>query len=231
MGVDIWHEQYPHPWQYGSTTNEWQGERMEHSKELQCLKVAAEMRVTSAEASLTDLQKNPPSFNSPMAGVGWDVKWKEDIVGRIQQVFLIPVVALFVCVSVLMVPVCYVMHIYGIWKSKRELKKTIKANTNLVDFHFPAQKTIESLWRAHGFGKYEASMEEEALLLERWIEILYGKDAVQGLNLYDRLRGIRQSRIKGDLAYYRGESSVHCHFGPAAEALVRQLSEEFPPYC
>lgn len=200
---------------------------MEHSKELQCIKVAAEARVADAKIELADLRENPPSFESPLAGFAWDFKWKDDTAGRRNQVLLMPVAVLVVSFLALMIPVFYCINFFEIWQRKHELKKTIKTNTSLVDPQYPAQKTIESLWRLHGC---RVGMEEEALLLERWIEILYGTDAAQELNLYDRLRGIMQSRIRGDIAYYSGESDVHCHFGPPVEALISQLSDEFPNY-
>ena len=203
---------------------------MENSKELRCIKIATEARVAIAKNDLARLREDPPSFESPLAGFAWNFKWEKDVSGRRSQVLLMPVGVLAIGFLALMIPVSYCMNLFEIWQRKHKLKKKIKAHISLVDPQYPAQKTIESLWRVHGFAKYEASMEEQASLLERWIEILYGKDAVLGLNLCERLEGIIKNRIKGDLAYFDGESDVRCFFGPPAETLVCQLSDEFPNY-
>jgi hypothetical protein len=87
---------------------------------------------------------------------------------------------------------------------------------NIVDLHAHNHEL-----HAHGprFGRWAT------LLLTEWIDVLYGEGTGDTLNLGARLAAITEGRRTG-----RSDPGVIVCYGPRIDQLVRELSEQLPPY-
>ncbi|MEE4204023.1 MAG: hypothetical protein V2I45_10355 [Halieaceae bacterium] len=94
----------------------------------------------------------------------------------------------------------------------------------------PLTGRIEDLWRAAESWVRPLDRDASMELLSRWVFVLYGKD-VSATALRDRYEALIRSRIRANLAWYRGDpNAAHFHFNDPILSLAADLSEELGLY-
>jgi hypothetical protein len=141
-------------------------------------------------------------------------------------------VLIFVLVSYAVTPISYILHLRKAHQKKKELEREIREiETESLSGQVPDEKDVESLWRLHGLDERECSLDMRLTLLDAWISILYGKGVSENVGLRSRGEGIAERRFNINLPYYQGkEGAPHFLLASPVDTLVRQLSDELPPY-
>ena len=197
---------------------------MTDTLEHRCIQLASDAKLTVAKRRLSELESI--RFDSPLKGLGGFV-WETDSRRKIQQILLVPLAVLLMA---LLVPLAYLVHIWGIREERRALKRQIRALSMSVQSDVPSTKTIEALWKHCGLESRALSWDECLELLARWIGILYGEACASNINVESRALAIAQRQVEANMPFYEGKERPHFHFTPPIEALVGVLSNELPHY-
>ena len=192
--------------------------------EHRCIQLATDAKLTVAEHRLSELKS--VRFDSPLRGLGGFVR-ETDMRRIIKQILLAPLAVLLMA---LLVPLAYLVHIWGIREERRALKQQIRALSISVQADVPSTKTIEALWKHCGLESRALSWDECLELLARWLGILYGEACASTINVESRARAIAQRQVEANRSFYEDKGGPHFHFTPPIEALVGVLSNELPHY-
>lgn len=163
-----------------------------------------------------------PSFKK-----GW-LTWKPTLIGRIGQALVFPLAFLLVAVMALFNAL---LDFYEEWQRKRELQKKKKALAAVTPpYQLPDEKSFAALWRYYGLDR-ECDLDSHIEVMERWIEILYGREVLQRFDLKARADTILNRNVLANDPWHKGdENAAHFHFIPVADSLLRGLARDLPPY-
>lgn len=143
---------------------------------------------------------------------------------------LMPLFILFQLVSIVILPWDY----YEKYQQKRAELEKIKAKIAEIrrlpmTEYSPRVKTLEALWKP--YRNYKLNLEEVTLVLNHWIELLYGEAISKTVDIEALIDEMVTSRVKANGDFYRGKAnSAHFYFETIDESLVRILSRRLPVY-
>jgi hypothetical protein len=199
--------------------------------ERECIEMAHQARLSAARSCHVELEKNGVPFDSPVSGIASGINWNETLGGKIKQIAIIPLALLFVLFLMAMTPIAYILHLRKVHKKRKETEREIQTlETELLSEQVPDSKDVESLWRLHGLDERKYSLDERMSLLSSWIDILYGKDVSQKLNLKSRVAEIADRSLKANLRCYEDMGAPHFRFASPVNSVVYQVTKELPLY-
>lgn len=190
--------------------------------ELDCIRTAYALRAREVRALLEAPQP-------------YHVGWSEFGVGRpkglrqwLLTVFALPVIYLVVAiVGLSFVPYEYVSHRRRVRREKDALREEL-ATLDRPPFLRPfEEKTLWRLWQVYGVEpeRFEESVSVE--LASAWIARLYGAETLRALRLEERLEQVTRTRSQ----WRAKHPEIGCiRYSPRLEQVIRELSEELPPY-
>lgn len=201
--------------------------------EQQCIRIAQEMRLDSIRAELKELSIWRAEFLWPRDEMKLDITWSPSVLGKVLQVTMIPFIYLVILAWMILTPFIYLIGVWELIKKRRKLTKMAhKLEGSLTGpFDVPEEKTLQALWRCYGLEQKTFTEREQIKLLCRWIEILYGKAAMQMYDLKQMIDEIRQRQFAANTPYYKGDPEApHFFFGDPAFSLAMKVSGGLPPY-
>ncbi len=143
---------------------------------------------------------------------------------------LVPLFVLFQLIFIVILP----WDAYEKYQQKRIELKKIEIDMDRLSYlpiadQSPPVKTIEALWKP--YRNYKLNLEEVTLVLNHWIELLYGEAISKTVDIEALIDEMVTSRVKANGDFYRGKAnSAHFYFEPIDESLVRILSKRLPVY-
>ena len=201
------------------------------NRERDCIKKTRQTTMTAAKTRLIDIKSNGIPFDSPVNGITDGFIWNESLGGKIKQIALLPIYLLFVLVSFAMTPIAYIKHLRKANHEKKELEKAILVlETESLSGQAPDVKNLESLWALHGLDERECSHDQQISVLCGWIDVLYGENASECLNINTKVGDITGRNLQANLRCYEDVDAPHFRFASPVDSLVRQVSEELPLY-
>jgi hypothetical protein len=155
--------------------------------------------------------------------------WKPSLAGKLTQMAFWPVAILLVILMALVISVVNFSEQLGRRNTlKREKRQLAQLS---IPYEVPAKKNLNALWRHYGLGKRFGD-DCGIQLLDRWIEILYGRETADRFDLKARFEEILARQFKANAGWYRGNAdALHFHFLPITDCLARELADELPAYC
>jgi len=196
------------------------------SAEQQCIEYALSYRRELLDAEIKEISlwscDEWPSF----ADGKFD--WKLSLEGKLFQIVFWPAAILLV---ILMALVTSVVNFFEQLGRRNTLKREKRQLARLsVPYEVPAKKNLNALWCHYRFGKRFGD-DCGIQLLDRWIEILYGRETAARLDLKTRAVEIRARQFKLNDGWYRGDADApHFFFVPHIDGLARELANKLPPY-
>jgi hypothetical protein len=159
------------------------------------------------------------------------MKWEDNIGGIIRQIVLLPVMIVICLFLLIITPFIYATYLRDVRKEKSELKDEIdRWSSEPRLFKVPDIKQLATLWAVHGIESYKYPFEIQFSLLGQWLDILYGKEVSETLNLGDRITEIQKQQAMGSLDSHKNRNKQDVPIVPPIPMLIRKLSDELPPY-
>lgn len=129
--------------------------------------------------------------------------------------------------------ICYMTLSFPFYilKVLADLRQLERLRTAPLPTESPERKTLRALWDLYANGDksrgyYSCAYDDRMVLIERWVEILYGPRVLSGLDLDDRLKKLIKARVDAN----RNKAGIHYTFASPVESVLYQLSGELPPY-
>ncbi len=195
-----------------------------------CIKAARAMEVRNAEEELTRLSVNGSSWSSwqsPMSRVTL-IDRHANTRRILMQVALLPITSIPILILALLAPFDYVAHLRKLARRRARLMDEIRRlRTSPLPLDEPSVRTLRDLWFHCGIKTARVS---ELDLLCHWVDILYGSGRSAELTIRERVDEMYRQQGEANRAYFDGVEDIHFHFVPPVEFLIRELSEELPPF-
>lgn len=108
----------------------------------------------------------------------------------------------------------------------------VKADKDVFSSNIPKDNTLYSLWRLYGLDKTFSS-DERIGLVRDWIDILYGKEVADKLNIEGRVQETMARNAGVSESFHESSNELHHNcilFMNPVDSVVRDLSKELPSY-
>lgn len=205
---------------------------MLNEKEVQCIHKANEVRLASAQRRLIEVCENGIPFDNPLNEVNWKRDWNVSPVDRAKLIFSLPSWCIFIILLALITPFSYILHLQNVHNIKKNiLNETFKKQVNIQNLEGPENKTLESLWNLYGLNNGEYDIKDKIKLLTDWIEILYGEQSNENLDLNQELSSIVDEHVKTDTLYFQyNVNATNLLFKSPIQLLIFKLSKGLREY-
>jgi hypothetical protein len=206
------------------------------SEEIKCIEMARVARLRSAQGNLIVLEQGMP-YSGPMSGIFGRKGDKSDPL-TMKKILFFPIAIFLIGLLALMTPFDYIGERRKHAKRKSKLRAMIKElDAPVASPQVPTVKTIEALWNLHGledqnyWERSGFSQETRLDVLSKWVETLYGQETCLNTKLHERAADTLRRQAAANRPWYQGDpTAAHFHFVELVTGLVRDLSDELPPY-
>ncbi|OUR81476.1 hypothetical protein A9Q82_10120 [Cycloclasticus sp. 46_120_T64] len=191
-------------------------------KEAQCIEAVTQLRIKAANRAA---DKNRVVFKKPLGRLRDVSQWKKTPANRVKQILALPAALIRVVSILLLLPITAGLHRYKIYQLQQQHKTALASAYT--------SNSLDSLWHSHGLN--EASYSETVCLdlLTQWVNILYGKDAAEAVDIKEMAGKHNTLRATANIPHYTAEipeDFPRFYFGSTINAVVRRLSEQLGEY-
>jgi hypothetical protein len=156
------------------------------------------------------------------------LEWFPTVAGKLFQILIYPFIILLAFVTI---AIFNGNGVYEQWQIKRKLKKELRYLKKLsAPYQSPDVKNLEELWRCYGLDK-RYGREHQLHLIEKWVELLYGREVLKRLNPKALLAEIRREHALANKAYCKGNTDApYFFFSQDDISLTRKIAEILTAY-
>lgn len=188
----------------------------------QCIRMARAIKIQIAEKELA----------------GLSVKWENNIsdltlIDRhantriiLLQVALLPITLIAALILLLLSALIYVEDLRKLPRRRAALTeklRRLRASPLPLD---NSVRTLRDLWFRCEINDAVPQLD----LLCQWVDILYGSGRCAELKIRERVREMYRQQGEANRPYFDAEEDIHFLFVPPVDILIRELSEELPPF-
>jgi hypothetical protein len=197
----------------------------------QCIRTARSMTLQIAEKDLAELSMNGTSWSSwqsPMSGIVL-IDRHANARAILKQIVLMPIALSMMLILILLAPFDYVAHLRTLARKRATLRDEIRRlRTSPLQTDEPSVRTLRDLWFYCGINTARVSKLD---LLCQWVDVLYGSGRSVELKIRERVQEIGRRMSEANRHYNEGqEGKIHYQFVPPIDSLIRELSEQLPPF-
>lgn len=220
----------------------------------QCIREARSIKLKVVEKQLAALSVAGSSWSSwqgPLSGV---VLFDRHANARtiVKQIVFLPIILIVIPILALMALFDYVAHLRKRARMMAALRDEIRRLRSCpLPLGEASVGTLDALWSLHGLENDPLSFHDDLAtwaflhgphndvdhsemalnLLCQWVDILYGTGRSVDLKIHERAREIERQMGEANRPYYEGQKGApHYHFGSPLESLIKELSDELPPF-
>lgn len=191
-------------------------------KEAQCIEAVTQLRIKAANRAA---DKNKIVLEKPASRSSDVIQSKKTPANRVKQILRLPAVLIRFLSILLLRPITTGLHRHKTYQLQQQHKTALASAYT--------SNTLDSLWHNHGLN--EASYSETVCLdlLTQWVDILYGKDAAEAVDIKEMAAKHNTLRATANMPHYTAETLEdfpHFYFGSTINAVVKRLSEQLGEY-
>ncbi|WP_252176536.1 hypothetical protein [Endozoicomonas sp. 4G] len=200
-----------------------------NKKEQKCIELAIELKLRIARKELQDLQQK--KYESPLKGIIDGIVLDENWKTKIKQILFLPMAFILILFLAILLPFHYVSDIL---EKRKDIEKARKKITSIKESNIskpPEIKNIHELWLSQKMYETDYPFSERKLLLENWINILYGENSCKSLMLDSKIASIQKSFSDANKPFFdRKEGAPHFSFKCPIDCVIDDIAKQLPAY-
>lgn len=201
-------------------------------KEHKCIAIAKELQLKLLENELTKISALKFDFAAFFDLDLYKIDLPHSEWGKAKRVLMVLFCSpLLLIILLLLLPYLELHNLLKQIKARKSLTSEFMATKSfLYESSPPEEKTLKALWQCYGIDE-KYGKDNQLNIISCWIEILYGKQTRQTIDLEQIATTLRKEQITANTSWYKKDpDATKFYFNDSATSLVRFISENLPPY-